>query len=157
MLNKILKIMTVLALTVGGSALAMQQRQQPKAAPKPKMVCRGGVCRLVQPAAKPAAAAAQVAPAVAARPAIAPVATAPVAAIRSTPVVARPAVSPASQGKITVGLTPAQTAAQKAEFAKMIEAKKAGVVPAGTRTVAPTAASTTRLDTSSIKPIPVPK
>lgn len=43
------------------------------------------------------------------------------------------------QGRITVGLTPAQTAAQKAEFAKMIEARKAGSTTP-TRAVAPTTA-----------------
>lgn len=60
------------------------------------------------------------------------------------------------QGKITVGLTPAQTAAQKAEFAKMIEAKKAEAAAALKGKVAPIKSPVTQKAPTKVTPIVVP-
>jgi hypothetical protein len=85
MLNNLLKTITVLALTIGGSVVAMQQNQRP-AGQRPRMVCSGGQCRLVQPQAQAAAPA------------------------------ARGVATATTRGGATIGLTPAQSAAQKAQF-----------------------------------------
>ena len=125
--------MTVLALTVGGSVVAMQQQAR---AAKPQMVCRGGQCRLVQPQTAALVAAA--------RGAIAPAAVAGTSAV---------------QGKYTVGVTPAQQAAQKEQFGRLLQGRTATTAPVRGGVLAPAAVNpaTQSAAERGFQAIPVPR